>query len=259
MTDGSVPVEIIRVRGETEETVTDYVVKESPIEFRIADVPIAVLMRTPGNDEELGLGFALTEAIAIHPHEVAAITALVGDDQGDRYEIEFAEGVVVDPEQFRRNQYASSSCGVCGKASIDAVRLTARAVSTPPAFESRIIFELPEKMRPSQETFDTTGGLHAAALFEIDGTHLVTREDVGRHNAVDKAIGAMAAGRWPLTDVLLMVSGRVSFEITQKAAVAGIPVICGVSAPSSLAVELAGELGMTLIGFLRGDGYNRYV
>ncbi|MBT8200590.1 MAG: formate dehydrogenase accessory sulfurtransferase FdhD, partial [Acidimicrobiia bacterium] len=111
---------------------------------------------------------------------------------------------------------------------------------------------------PSQETFETTGGLHAAALFEIDGTHLVTREDVGRHNAVDKAIGAMAPRRWPLSDVLLMVSGRVSFEITQKAAVAGIPVICGVSAPSSLAVELAGELGMTLIGFLRGDGYNRY-
>ncbi len=139
------------------------------------------------------------------------------------------------------------------------MRLTARAVSSPPTLESPIIFELPEKMRPSQEMFDTTGGLHAAALFEIDGTHLVTREDVGRHNAVDKAIGAMAAGRWPLTDVLLMVSGRVSFEITQKAAVAGIPVICGVSAPSSLAVELARELGMTLIGFLRGDGYNRYV
>ncbi len=258
MTDGSIPVDITRVRAGTEELVTDYVVRESPIEFRIADVPIAVLMRTPGNDEELGLGFALTEAIAIHPHEVASIRPIEGDDQGDRYEIAFADGVVVDPEQFRRNQYASSSCGVCGKASIDAVRLTARPLAPMASLHPGIIVGLPEKMRPSQETFEATGGLHAAALFEADGTHLITREDVGRHNAVDKAIGSLARTRWPLSDLILMVSGRVSFEITQKAAVAGIPVVCGVSAPSSLAVELARELGMTLIGFLRGEGYNRY-
>lgn len=258
MSEGAIPVEVTRFQGGVGEVVTDHVVVEAPIEFRLGNVPIAVLMRTPGHDEELGLGFALTEAIAIHPHEVASITAVEGHDQGDRYEICFADGIEVDPEQFRRNVYASSSCGVCGKASIDAVRIAARSVPEPPTLDADLILGLTAKLRPSQPTFDVTGGLHAAAVFELDGTHLITCEDVGRHNAVDKVIGTLARDRWPLSNVILMVSGRVSFEITQKAGVAGIPVICGVSAPSSLAVDLAKELGMTLIGFLREDSYNRY-
>lgn len=258
MTDATRPVDVTRVRGGVVSSVTDQVVVELPIEFRLGKVPIAVLMRTPGDDEALALGFALTEAIAIHPHEVEAIVPVPGDDQGDRYEIRFAQGISVDPEQFRRNLFASSSCGVCGKASIDAVRLTAAPVSQAPELDHELIMSLPGKMRPAQRAFATTGGLHAASLFELDGTRVVTCEDVGRHNAVDKAIGSLARERWPLADLILMVSGRVSFEIAQKAAVAGIPVVCGVSAPSSLAIELAAELGMTVIGFLRDEGYNRY-
>jgi FdhD protein len=235
----------------------DLVAAEAPMEIRIASTPVAVLMRTPGDDEELVRGFTLTEGIAVHPHEVRAVTALGVDDDA-RYVVEFAAGVEVDPERFRRNLYATSSCGVCGKASIDAVRIAAAVAPPGPFVAGTALHELAATMRAAQAGFDATGGLHAAALFEPDGTLVAIREDIGRHNAVDKVIGAVAGDRWPLADLVLFVSGRVSFEIVQKAAVAGIPIIAGISAASSLAIDLAGELGITVVGFVRDGSFNVY-
>ncbi len=253
----STAVTVTRVRSGQWAEAADEVVAEAPLELRLGDIPIAVLMRTPGNDGELALGFALTEAIVLHPGEVAEVRPLP-DPEGNRWELVLADGVTVDPEQFRRNLYTTSSCGVCGKASIDAVRIAAPAPPAGPRVDPAVLVGLPDAMRARQETFAATGGIHAAAAFTADGELLALREDVGRHNAVDKIVGALAATRWPLGELVLLVSGRVSFEMVQKAAVAGIPVVCGVSAASSLAVELGEELGVTVVGFLRGDGFNIY-
>ncbi len=248
---------LTRVRDGRRVAAGDVVVTEAPLELRLVDTPIAVLMRTPGDDADLALGFALTEAIVLHPDEVAEVRALP-DPEGNRWELVLAEGVTVDPEQFRRNLYTTSSCGVCGKASIDAVRISAPPASAGPRLDPAVLGALPGRMRVGQETFAETGGLHAAALFEPTGELLVLREDVGRHNAVDKVVGAIARTSWPPGARVLLVSGRVSFEMVQKAAVAGVPVVAGVSAASSLAVELGDELGLTVIGFLREDGFNVY-
>lgn len=236
----------------------DLLVTEAPVEFRLDGVPLAVLMRTPGHDEELGLGFAITEGIVLGPHEIAAVEPAAGEEEGDRWSLRLAEGVTVDPEQFRRNLYTTSSCGVCGKASIDAVRIAARRPPPGPQVTAAVLFSLPELMAASQAGFAATGGIHAAALYDGAGTLVALREDIGRHNAVDKVIGYAAARTWPLGELILVVSGRVSFEMVQKAAVAGIPVVAGVSAASSLAVELGAELGMTVIGFLRETSCNVY-
>jgi len=217
------------------------------MELRIGSVPIAVVMRTPGNDPELAMGFLLTEGIILAPGEVAAISRL----SNDRLEVVLSEGVVLDPEQFRRNLYTTSSCGVCGKASIDAVRITARAMAGGPVIPADRLDHMASVLRSGQATFETTGGLHGVGLFEAEGSLLALHEDVGRHNAVDKVIGEAALARWPLPDTVLMVSGRVSFEIVQKAAVSGIPFVAGISAASSLAVELAEEMRMTVLGFVR--------
>lgn len=250
---------IIRHSAAGIEEVTDELVEEAPVEFRLGGVPIAVLMRTPGDDEHLGLGFALTEGIVLGPHEVVAITSVAqAEEGGDRYDIVLAEGVHVDPEQFRRNLYTSSSCGVCGKASIDAVRVTARTIPEGPKVMPAMLTGLPAAMRSSQTLFDRTGSIHAAAAFTPQGTLLVLAEDVGRHNAVDKVVGRLSRDRWPLSDLVLLVSGRLSFEMVQKAAVAGMPIIAGVSGASSLAVDLGEELGMTVIGFLHSAGFNVY-
>jgi FdhD protein len=233
----------------------DDLAEEAPVEIRLDGVPLAVLMRTPGADEALARGFALTEGIIVSPDEIAAVEPV---GTGDRWELRLAEGVEVDPERFRRSAYVSSSCGVCGKASIDAVRVAGR--QPPPGPE--IAVDMPARwmaaLEEVQPGFDRTGGLHAAAVCEPGGGILACAEDVGRHNAVDKAIGDLTRSRWPLGEVVLVVSGRVSFEITQKAAVAGIPVVAGVSAASSLAAELAEELGLTLVGFSRGDRFVVY-
>jgi FdhD protein len=245
-------VEVIRVEdGRRPTKALDRLAVEEPIEIRLEGVPLAVLMRTPGQEADLILGFAITEGIVFGPDEVAAVSDL-GD--GDRYRLVLAEGVKVDPEQFRRNAYTTSSCGVCGKASIDAVRIAARSLPPGPQITVEDLLSLPSRLTEAQPTFAATGGLHAAALFSPDGELLAVAEDVGRHNATDKAIGALARRRWPLGEVILMVSGRISFEIAQKAAVAGIPVVAGVSAASSLAVELATEMGMTVAGFVRDRG-----
>jgi FdhD protein len=230
---------------------TDVLAVEEPMEIRLDNVPLAVLMRTPGLEVELVTGFSLTEGIVLRPDEIAAVEDL-GD--GDRFRMIPAAGVVIDPEQFRRNTYTTSSCGVCGKASIDAVRITARPLPAGPRISTEFVGTLPARLRTAQTVFDVTGGLHAAGLFTEDGVLLAAAEDVGRHNAVDKAIGTMARRQWPLGETILAVSGRISFEIAQKAAVVGIPVVAGVSAATSLAVDLAADLGMTLCGFVRDDG-----
>jgi FdhD protein len=252
------PRRITRTTAHGSEIEADQLVTEAPLEMRLGETPLAVLMRTPGDDAELLLGFAITEGIVFGPGEVAKVQAIEGDPEQNRWEIVLADGVAIDPEQFRRNLYTSSSCGVCGKASIDALKVAAPEPPDGPVLGARLLLSLPAKMRRVQETFEVTGGQHAAAVFDSAGELLVAREDIGRHNAVDKVIGAIAADRWPLGEVVLLVSGRVSFEIVQKAAVAGIPVVGGVSAASSLAAELADELGITVIGFLRDESFNVY-
>lgn len=233
----------------------DSLAEEAPVEIRLDGVPLAVLMRTPGQDPYLARGFALTEGIVLSPSEIADVDP-VGD--GDRFELRLAEGVSVDPERFRRSTYVSSSCGVCGKASIDAVRVAGRQPPSGPLLDPDMPQLWVEALREVQPVFDETGGLHGAAICTPEGDLLASAEDVGRHNAVDKAIGALTVDRWPLGEVVLVVSGRVSFEITQKAAVVGIPVVAGVSAASSLAADLASELGLTLVGFTRGDRFVVY-
>ncbi len=226
---------------------------ERPLELRIDDVPVAVLMCSPGMEQELALGFLLTEGILLSPSELVSVTQ-IGD--GDRFRVELS--VPVEAERFRRNTYTTSSCGVCGKASIDAVLIAARPLPPGPRVGAELISSLVTGLRANQPGFDATGGLHAAGIFDPEGDLLATAEDVGRHNAVDKAIGRLAAERWPLGEVILQVSGRVSFEIVQKAAVAGIPIVAGVSAASSLALDLATETGLTLIGFTRQPDFTVY-
>lgn len=252
----STPRTVRRVdRGGRVVAAEDAVAVERPLELRLGGVPLAVLMCSPGGEEDLALGFALTEGILLDPAELAAVRT-VGD--GDRRELVTAPGVTVDPERFRRSTYTSSSCGVCGKASIDAVRVAARRPPPGPRLRPADVGRLVSRLPATQPGFEATGGLHGAALFDGDGTLLAASEDVGRHNAVDRTIGAAARLRWPPGEVVLVVSGRISFEITQKAAVVGIPVVIGVSAATSLAAELADELGLTLVGFARDAGFVVY-
>jgi FdhD protein len=246
------PIE--RHRGTEHEQLDDVLVIEEPLEIRLGGVAIAVVMRTPGNDSELVQGFALTEGIALSGSE---LTEALDLGEG-RFEIGLQPGIIVDPERFRRNLYATSSCGVCGKASIDAVRVAAQRAPDGPIVSRATLVALPDQLGAHQPAFDLTGGLHAAAAFSVDGTLVAAREDVGRHNAVDKLVGHLAGDAWPVATPILLVSGRVSFEIIQKAAVAGFRIVAGISAVSSLAVDLAEELGMTLLGFLRPDGFNTY-
>lgn len=245
---------IIQRRDGSQLSVDDSLVVEEPIEIRIEETAIAVIMRTPGCDDDLVRGFALTEGIALRPEEISTV-----EDLGDgRYRLVLAEGIHVDPERFRRNLYATSSCGVCGKASIDAIRIAARSAPPGPRIPASLISELPSALAAAQPSFDLTGGIHAAAAFTADGSLVAAREDIGRHNAVDKVVGAISSDDWPITVPILFVSGRVSFEIVQKAAVAGFPIVAGVSAVSSLAADLAVELGLTVIGFVRDGGFNIY-
>lgn len=249
----STEVDVIRRRGPDRSGVRDAVAVEDPLEIRLGDVPIAVTMRTPGDDDDLVRGFLLTEAILLDPSEVGTLERI--DDS--RVSVRLRDGIEIQAEQFQRNMFVSSSCGVCGKASIEQVELMARR---PPAFtvSQAVVSQLTDQLRDRQPVFDETGGLHAAGIFGLDGRSVAVREDVGRHNAVDKAIGAAASDSWPLPPALLVVSGRQSFEIVQKAAMAGIGGVVGVSAPSSLAVQLARKLGMLLVGFARGEGFNVY-
>lgn len=253
MTDAVTSRQVIRVR-EGVERADDRLVVEEPMEIRLNGTSLAVVMRTPGADADLALGFAITEGIVTDPGDILEVV-----DVGEgRWDLMTASDVTVDPAQFQRNFYSTSSCGVCGKASIDAIRVVGARPPDGPVVSSEMILSLPTLLHEAQTAFHATGGLHAAAVFDADGVIHAVREDVGRHNAVDKVIGHLARRDWPLPPRGLMVSGRVSFEITQKAAVAGISMICGVSAASSLAVELAEEFGMTVVGFLRDGGFTVY-
>ena len=228
----------------------DAVAVEEPLEIRIGGRPVAVTMRTPGHDEELAIGFALSEGLrpdgARLPDDLAANTVEL-----------IAPGF--DPERLARSFYTSSSCGVCGKGALEAVAVEAPRVESPLVVDPALVAALPDRLREEQAAFEATGGLHATGLFDAAGSLLCLREDVGRHNAMDKVVGwAFGADRLPLADNLLCVSGRLSFELVQKAAVAGCPVLVAVGAPSSLAVELAQDRGVTLCGFVRGGRLNVY-
>lgn len=248
----SVEREVVVLDGEARSARVDSVVVEEPLEIRVGGAPISITMRTPGHDDELALGFLLTEGLVPSRRAVASLTSGAGRDAHNVIEATLAEGHALDPAQHARAFYAASSCGVCGKSSLAALRVRARGCHHDEVRVSHeVLFTLVGAMRHAQATFSVTGGLHAAALFDAQGTCLTVREDVGRHNAVDKVIGRAALDGRALEGHVLMVSGRAGFEVAQKAAVAGIPVLAAVSAPSSLAIEVAAELGVTLVGFLR--------
>jgi FdhD protein len=237
------PVEVLRLPARRAER--DHVAVEEPLEIRVNGEPVAVTMRTPGHDEELALGFCLSEGL--QPRRAAPSADLAANT----VEVE-AHGF--DAERVRRNFYTSSSCGVCGKGALDSVRVEAPPVESGLRVPAAVVAALPDRLRREQAAFAVTGGLHATGLFDSRGALLCLREDVGRHNAMDKVLGwAFAAGRLPLDDAVLCVSGRLSFELVQKAAVAGCPVLVAVGAPSSLAVELGQAQRVTLCGFVR-DG-----
>lgn len=250
----------------------DTIVVEEPLEIRVGGAPLAVTMRTPGDDMDLAAGFLLTEGVITKADDLRTMRFCGGAQEIDVdtgaksnsynvLDVDLAPHVSPPQPSVQRAFYTTSSCGICGKASIDAIRtrtaypVEADPVSLPP----QVLAELPERLRAAQQVFERTGGLHAAGIFDADGQLVVLREDVGRHNAVDKVIGwAVRENRIPLSGNILLVSGRASFELTQKALMAGIPALAAVSAPSSLAVELADETGITLVGFLRGDTMNVY-
>jgi FdhD protein len=266
---------VLRIRDGAVSTRPDTLVAEEPLEIRLNGKPLAITMRTPGDDFALAAGFLVSEGVLGSADELANIVYCAGatDEGVNTYnvvDVRLAPGVPLPDIALERNVYTTSSCGLCGKASLDAVRTTARwGIEDPqdpddPAgprvrLEPSVLSSLPDTLRASQRVFERTGGLHAAALFTAEGELLDVREDVGRHNAVDKLVGrALQQGGLPLRESVLMVSGRASFELAQKAVMAGIPVLAAVSAPSSLAVDLAAETGLTLVGFLRGSSMNVY-
>ncbi|WP_406175400.1 formate dehydrogenase accessory sulfurtransferase FdhD [Streptomyces sp. NBC_00996] len=275
---------VIRIRDGAVNTRPDTLVAEEPLEIRLNGKPLAITMRTPGDDFALAAGFLVSEGVLGEADELQNIVYCAGATGGGTsrssgaesgggsntynvVDVRTAPGVVIPDITLERNVYTSSSCGLCGKASLDAVRTTARWTiddtagdTTPPVrLEPELLASLPDRLRAAQRVFDRTGGLHAAALFTEEGELLDIREDVGRHNAVDKLVGrALQNGTLPLSRTVLLVSGRASFELAQKAVMAGIPMLAAVSAPSSLAVDLAAETGLTLVGFLRGASMNVY-
>ncbi|HET9521177.1 MAG TPA: formate dehydrogenase accessory sulfurtransferase FdhD [Candidatus Limnocylindrales bacterium] len=256
---------IVAVRGTELEYRADRVVGEEPLEIRAAGpgqepVAVAITMRTPGHENELAAGFLLTEGLIDGPE-------ILRFEQGDPASMSQPDDQVTvhlsrpfDASAVAERHFvATASCGICGKASLDEIVVRSAPIPPGPVISRQIVLALPNLLRAAQRAFDETGGLHASGLFTPGGELLALREDVGRHNALDKLVGSQVLAKaMPLHERLLMVSGRVSFEIVQKAAVAGIPIVCAVSAPSDLAIEAADRLGVTLVGFLRGDGFNVY-
>lgn len=257
---------IVRWQGESREEIDDDVAVEAPLEIRLfhrresveTETPISVTMRTPGNDSELATGFLLTEGIIQTPEQIQRIRICGG---GNVINVHLNPSVEVDIDQLSRHFYTSSSCGVCGKSAIDAVNVNILNVLEPsaPVVTPAFIASLPDRLRASQDVFDRTGGLHASGLFDTEGRLIRLHEDVGRHNALDKLIGAQwYTDEAAFAESILLVSGRVSFELVQKALVAGIAILVAVGAPSSLAIDLAHHHNMTLIGFTRGPRFNIY-
>ena len=255
---------IVRLGDEGARRREDTVVVEEPLEIRVNGRPLSVTMRTPGDDFDLVAGFLATEGVVRGHDDVHAMIHCASDGEENTYnviDVTLAPGVSPPDATLERNFYTTSSCGVCGKASIDAVRtVTPFDVGGDDVrVDLDVLAGLPDEMRTAQRVFERTGGLHAAALFTPEGKLVCLREDVGRHNAVDKVVGwAVRSGRLPLRGLVLQVSGRASFELAQKAVMAGVPVLAAVSAPSSLAVDLAAESGLTLVGFSRGTSLNVY-
>lgn len=257
---------VSKLRAGTATTQADTLVVEEPLEIRVNGSPVTVTMRTPGADFELAQGFLLTEGLISRRDDVATVRYCQGADSDgvnsyNVLDVTLAPDVPAPEVDVTRNFYTTSSCGVCGKSSLEAVRLSSRHSpgDDPTRVPAAALTAMPEQLRSAQKVFATTGGLHGAALFGADGAVLAVREDIGRHNAVDKVIGwALENDRVPLTGTALLVSGRASFELAQKATMAGIPILAAVSAPSSLAVDLAAQSGMTLVAFLREDSMNVY-
>ena len=257
------------VEGGKKRLKQDVLATEEPMEIRLVagetKQTVAVTMRTPGNDFELAAGFLHGEGIVSSRHDIRKISYCTDPDvDADQLynivNVELRTGIEVDIRPLERNFYTTSACGVCGKASLDQLELRECPVIGPgPGVTAETIYSLPDGLRRTQDLFDATGGLHAAALFDTEGNLVALREDVGRHNATDKLVGwTLLEGRLPLSDHIVMVSGRSSFEILQKCLAAGVPVVCAISAPSSLAVDVARRFGITLVGFLRGNRFNVY-
>ena len=258
-------VPIQKIDGESSSAFQDLLAIEEPLEISIGEKPVSITMRTPGHDFELALGFLFTEGILQGTHQIASVGRSAGNGNprqaANSVAVRLTPDVEIDFERLQRHFYTTSSCGVCGKASIAAIESLGCPVlpRNSPAVDSSVIHQLPAVLRREQATFDRTGGLHAAGLFDSAGNLLLLREDVGRHNAVDKLIGAEVLQKHtPLHDRLLLVSGRASFELVQKALMAGIPMLAAVGAPSSLAVETAQRFSMTLLGFVRDGRFNIY-
>lgn len=273
MNAGIFAIDINKFRNGQRSLQADCVAVEEPLEIRLgfstadgrAVKSISITMRTPGNDNELAAGFLFTESIIHSADDIASIEPCgpAAPDSGNRnvIRVDLESNVEVDLGRLQRHFYTSSSCGVCGKASLDALRMTGHeAVSgTQTVFSEDVIITMPDRLRDAQSTFDETGGLHAAGAFDTEGKLQATMEDVGRHNAVDKVIGQLLLNRRTPANLLgMVVSGRASFELMQKTLVAGMPLLAAVGAPSSLAVQIAREFNMTLIGFLRGETFNVY-
>lgn len=266
------PVNIKRVLGENSTQERDLLVVEEPLEIRIGygtesareQVTITVTMRTPGDDEHLCLGFIYSEGMISSAKDVLSVKYCtnVGEEDGGEnvMRVELSSEIAFNPNEFQRNFYTNSSCGVCGKASIDHVKQICEPVTdTGLKISRKTIYNLTKVLEAAQDVFKHTGGLHACGLFDASGALIIHKEDVGRHNALDKLIGSLlVAGDLPARDTILMLSGRISFELVQKAVKAGIPIIAAVGAPSSLAVALAEEYGVTLVGFLKDKGFNVY-
>ena len=246
---------ILRIDGNGTTELDDTLAVEEPLEIRVNDKPVSVTLRTPGDDFDLAAGFLFTESILRSADDVAEFRHWASPNV---VRVRLRDGLRIDLQRLQRNFYSTSSCGVCGKASIDAVRVHTTPIASPLRVTPDVVASLPEQLRAQQKTFDATGAIHGAGIFSAKGAPLRVREDVGRHNAVDKVIGSFFREGVSLSEAILVVSGRASFEIVQKAIVARIPVLAAVGAPSTLAVELAQEMGLTLYGFVRDGRLNQY-
>lgn len=259
----TVPVQVLRWQpGVPAIPAEDRVAVEEPLEIRVGGRSVAVTMRTPGHERELAAGFLLTEGVIARPEDVLDVLVcrdLPDGQAGNVVDVQLARPEAVDFARLTRHVFSASSCGLCGKATLDSIAQRFGVAPAGPAFDPALLGALPARLREAQPGFAASGGLHASALFDRGGGLLCVREDVGRHNALDKVLGwALLAGRLPLHDALLLVSGRVSFELVQKALAAGVPLVAGIGAPSTLAVECAARGRQTLVGFLKPDRMNIY-
>ena len=250
---------VLRIDEEQEKHIEDEVVVEEPLEIRVNGESLSVTMRTPGHDFDLATGLLFTEGIIRSSDEIGTIAYCPDEEQP---ELKNIVNVMLSDATRRiessRRLWSNSSCGLCGKATLDAIHQVCQPITSAISVAYGVLYSLPLRLRNVQANFERTGGIHAVALFDSKGGLVLLREDIGRHNAVDKVLGAALVGRFPLAEMVMMVSGRLGFEITQKAVIAGIPIVASISAPSSLAVELANDFGMTAIGFLRGHSMNVY-